>query len=52
MAETVSLCKACHGEIHDLVPREKELGRHYNTLDKLLAHEKIGKFVAWVSKLK
>ncbi len=25
-------CKSCHKAIHDLVPDEKKLGRHYNTL--------------------
>jgi hypothetical protein len=26
---------------------EKELGRHYNTLEKLLAHPKIRAYVEW-----
>jgi len=33
--------------IHDLVPDEKKLGRHYNTLEKLLAQPEIGKYVRW-----
>ena len=52
MAETISVCRECHKEIHRTVPREKELGRHYNTVESLLAHEAIGKFVAWVSEQK
>jgi hypothetical protein len=52
MRETVDLCPDCHGAIHELIPNEKELGRHYNTREKLLAHEGIGKFVAWVMKQK
>lgn len=49
MAETIPLCHDCHAAIHDRVPREKELGRRYNTVELLLAHEEIGKFVQWVS---
>ena len=33
-----------------MIPREKELGRNYHTIDLLLAHPEIGKFVRWVSK--
>ena len=50
MRQTVSLCRDCHGSIHRYVPREKELGRHYNSISSLLAHEEIGRFVAWVRK--
>ena len=52
MAQTISVCRDCHREIHSLVPKEKELGRYFNTLDKLLAHEEIGKFVQWVASQK
>jgi hypothetical protein len=45
--EGIEVCKSCHHTIHDLVPDEKELGRHYNTLEKLLGHPEIGKFVRW-----
>ena len=45
--ERIEVCKSCHQAIHDLVPDEKELGRHYNTLEKLLAHPEIGKYVQW-----
>jgi hypothetical protein len=47
MHEGIDVCKSCHRAIHDLVPDEKELGRHYNTLEKLLAHPEIGKYVEW-----
>ena len=47
MAEGIDVCKLCHNAIHDLIPDEKELGRHYNTLESLLAHEEIAKYVAW-----
>ena len=45
--EGIEVCKSCHRAIHDLVPDEKQLGRHYNTLEKLLTHPEIGKFVQW-----
>lgn len=50
MNQTISVCRDCHGSIHDLIPREKELGRHHHTVETLLAHEQLGAFVAWVSK--
>ena len=50
MQTTVPLCRDCHRAIHRLIPREKELGRNYHTIDLLLAHPEIGKFVRWVSK--
>ena len=43
----MDLCKACHSAIHDLVPDEKELGRSYNTKEKLLAHPQIAGYVKW-----
>ncbi|OYP36866.1 hypothetical protein CGZ80_07025 [Rhodopirellula sp. MGV] len=52
MRQTVSLCHECHNCIHRFVPREKELGRHFNTLESLLAHEQIGRFVEWVKNQK
>jgi hypothetical protein len=52
MRQTIALCRDCHGAIHDLAPDEKQLGRDYNTLEKLLEHPEIGKFVAWVKKQK
>jgi len=50
MNTTVDLCRDCHGAIHDLVPSEKELGRQWNTVEKLLDHPEIGKFVAWAKR--
>jgi len=43
--QSVDLCGDCHRAVHKLVPSEKELGRHFNTVDKLLAHEPIARFV-------
>lgn len=42
------LCVACHKFIHTVLS-EKQLAAGYNTLDSLLAHPEIYKFVQWVS---
>lgn len=52
MLETVELCRDCHQAIHHFVPSEKELGRYYNTIDRLLSHSGIARFVAWIRKQK
>lgn len=45
-------CDDCHKAIHDLIPDEKELGRKYNTLEKLLSNKKISKYIKWIKKQK
>lgn len=52
MNKTIPLCRECHHAVHDLIPDEKQLGRDFNTVDKLLAHPEFAKFVAWVTKQK
>ena len=52
MRETIAVCRDCHSAVHRLVPHEKALGRHYNTVTQLMAHAEIGKFVAWVKRRK
>ena len=52
MRVTVWLCLDCHSAIHRFVPSEKELGRDYNTVEKLLMHPEIAKFVQWARKQK
>ncbi len=42
------LCHPCHKFIHSVLS-EKELAASYNTLDTLLAHPDVAKFVGWVS---
>jgi len=39
----------CHSKIHSLF-REGELAKSYSTVEDLLAHEEIARFVAWVKK--
>jgi hypothetical protein len=34
------------------VPSEKELGRSWNTVEKLLDHPEIGKFADWAKRQK
>jgi len=52
MQRTISVCHECHRAIHRFVPREKDLGRDYNTIDSLMQQEQIRRFVDWVSKRK
>ena len=42
------LCGDCHPMVHQYF-KHSELGKLYNTVEKLLAHEKVAKFVVWVS---
>ena len=39
----------CHSKIHSVFT-EAELARHYDTVEALLEHEEIAKFVRWVQK--
>ena len=48
MIKTIYLCKyECHPYIHSIIS-EKELGRKYNTLDKLKRHFLVNKFVIYI----
>lgn len=47
MRSGLNTCKACHRAIHDLVPSEKELARHYNSLEQLREHPEIANFLRW-----
>ena len=44
---TVDLCRDCHRQIHKFIP-EKEMGRNYNSLEKLLTQEQVATFVGWL----
>ncbi|WP_299814715.1 HNH endonuclease [uncultured Jannaschia sp.] len=46
---TVLVHQVCHNEIHASAS-EAELARLGNTPEKLRAHPRLGKFVAWVRK--
>jgi hypothetical protein len=48
---TISVCRLCHDKIH-YVEKEKVLGRDFNTLEKLLEHPEIKKFIPFAKKQK
>ena len=48
MRQTIPVCRDCHRSIHKLIPSEKKLGRHFHTVESLLEHEQLGRFVDWV----
>ena len=52
MQQTIPVCPDCHDAIHRFVPSHKELGRYYNTPEKLLEHDQLNTFVTWVRKQK
>jgi len=44
------ICKKyCHKQIHEFIA-EKEMGMFYNTLELLLSHPEVKKYVEWRSK--
>lgn len=45
----IDVCRDCHPTIHKFI-KNKDLAKTYNTLETLLEHEEISKFVKWVSK--
>ena len=47
--ETVLLHGSCHSKLHSVFT-EAQLARDYNTVEKLLTHEEIAKFVRWIQK--
>ena len=47
MQQGIEVCKQCHRAIHNLIPDEKELGRHYHTVPALLSHPDVAKYVQW-----
>jgi len=47
--ETITLHRICHRKLHATIT-EREMVKHYNTVERLLEHEEIRKFVKWVSK--
>ena len=48
MSQGINLCKHdCHFYIHSITSN-KELGRTYNTKEKLIKHDKIKKYIKWI----
>lgn len=50
MQHTIDVCKICHKMIHQLVPDEKELGRHYHSIEALSAHPQLDHYLQWKRK--
>ena len=46
---TVLCCQACGAQVHMLFTN-KELAKKYNTVETLLAHPLMQKYVAWIKK--
>jgi hypothetical protein len=44
---TVPICRPCHAQLHALFT-EKELEREYNTIEKLLEHPDVQKWLIWI----
>jgi len=42
-------CRPCHNHVHALFP-EKTLEREFNTLELLVSHPDVARFVAWIRK--
>jgi len=49
--DKILLCRDCHEAVHKFIS-EKDLGRKYNTKEKLLSHEKVAGFVKWIANKK
>ena len=47
--DTVTMHRICHGKIHTVFS-ERELAAYYHTVERLLEHEEMRKFVNWVRK--
>lgn len=47
--EIILIHNICHDKIHHTFS-EAELAHHYNTIERLLTHPEIIKFVKWVKK--
>ncbi len=51
MGEGVYICRLCHNNIHIFI-EEKDMGYEYNTLEKILNHEKVINYIPWATKQK
>jgi hypothetical protein len=48
LSKTISICRMCHRTIHRFFTND-ELAATYNTLDKLLSHEKLLRYAKWAA---
>ncbi len=49
LQEGIWVCKPCHSAIHRFIDHA-ELAKDFHTVDALMAHEELGKFVRWSAK--
>lgn len=50
MNQGIDICRHyCHRQIHRFIS-EKDMGLTYNTLEKLLEHEEVKKYIDWRKK--
>lgn len=47
--ETITLHKICHRKIHATFT-ERELAKRYSTIESIVQHPEIQKFIVWVQK--
>ena len=47
--DTIMIHNICHQKIHSVFT-EKELKNYFNSVEKLISHDAIKKFVKWVAK--
>lgn len=50
LRQGADVCRQCHHMIHDCCPSEKELGRRYNSREKLLEHPTFSRYLRWKRK--
>lgn len=46
---TVMMHRACHDKLHHTFS-EREMANYYHTIERLVEHEEIVKFIRWVQK--
>lgn len=49
MKRGINVCNECHFAVHKFIS-EKELGRNFNTLEKIMEHKLVRGFVEWIAK--
>ena len=45
--EVIRLHKICHQKLHSVFT-EREMLKHYHTIERIISHEEIMKFINWV----
>lgn len=47
----IDICRPCHSHIHKLIPL-MDMAEHYNTLESILSHEGVQKWIPYIAKQK